>query len=126
MEKLNLSLCEYSDKISLDAEGNLDDSKNGEFGYKVFYEVPKSEIDRLEAFKDLDEFKELEEGEDYCGELEFSVDENGEQCGEVLLWFSIEVEDEESTENVDFVNYENDISELVDDFNNRQMKKGDR
>lgn len=124
MEKLNLSLCEYSDKISLDLEGNLDNSKNGEFGYKVFYEVPKSEIDNLGVFKDLGELKELEEGEDYCGEIEFSVDENGEQCGEVLLWCTITSEEE--SQNIEFVNYENDISELVDDFNNRQMEKGDR
>ena len=116
MENISLSLCEFSEKIPLGSEGELDDSKSGEFGYRVFYEVPKSEVERLGVFKDLDEIKELEEGEDYCGEIEFSVDENGEQYGEVLLWCTIASEEE--SENVDFVNYEHDISELVEDFNN--------
>lgn len=125
MKKIDLSLCECSDYITLGPNGDLDDSKHGEFGYRVFYEVPKSEVDRLGVFKDIDELKnELKEGEDYCGEIEFSVDKNGEQYGEVLLWCSIE--DEESIENIEFVYYENDISELVDDFNNKQMEKGDR
>ena len=124
MEKINLSLCELSDWIPVGPNDELDDNFNGEYGYRVFYEVPKSEIDRLGVFKDLDEIQDLEEGEDYCGELEFTVDENGNQDGEILLWCAIV--DECGTSNIEFVDYEHDVDELVNDFNNRQMEKGDR
>lgn len=119
MKKIDLSLCEFSSKIPLGPEGNLDDSKNGEYGYKVFYDVPKSEIDKLGVFKVEDE-----ESEYTGGEIEFTVDENGEQCGEILVWCSRE--DEDSVENIDFVNYYNSILLLVEDFNNRENEKGDR
>lgn len=120
MEKINLELCELNDYLSVDADDRFDDSCDGEFGYRVFYSVPKSEIDRLGVFNDL--IDELEEGETYCGELEFSVDENGEQYGEVLLWFSIE-EPDGGTTNEDFVDYSRyDITPLIDDFNNQKKK----
>lgn len=125
MQKIDLSLCECNDYIPLGANGDFDDSKNGEYGYRVFYNVPKSEVDKLGVFKDMDELKELEEDEDYCGEIEFSVDENGEQYGEVLLWCTITSEEE--CENIDFVDYDEDISQLVDEFNNELEKdKGEK
>lgn len=125
MQKIDLSLCECNDYISLGANGDLDDSKNGEYGYRVFYNVPKSEVDKLGVFKDMEELKDLEENQDYCGEIEFSVDENGEQYGEVLLWCTITSEAE--CENIDFIDYDEDISQLVDDFNNELEKdKGEK
>ena len=118
MEKINLELCELCDYLSVNEDDCFDDSCNGEFGYRVFYSVPKSEIDRLGVFTNL--IEELEEGEQYCGELEFSVDENGEQYGEVLLWFSIE-ECDGGTTNEDFIDYSSyDVTSLVNDFNNQK------
>lgn len=103
----------FSDKISIDADGNFNDAMNGKFGYRVFYAIPKEELLAPNLFISLPESC-------ISGELEFTVNENGEQIGEVLLWATIQDEDDpESYTNEDFVNYEEDISAFVDDFNKR-------
>lgn len=105
---LHLEKCVYAHSIPLDKDGNLNDSENGKYGYRVFYTVPLRElvVNLFAVVKNT-----------IGGELEFSVDGSGKQVGEVLLWTS--VEDGDGISNDEFVPYCEDISDFVNDFNAR-------
>ena len=108
---IDYNKCSFSDCAALNAEGGLDDTQTGEFGYRVFYDVPKDELIKTGLFEVLDENV-------IGGELEFTVDDEGnlQTDEEVLLWTTIETEDG-NLENDDFEDYWEDISPLVSDFN---------
>lgn len=109
MNKLNLKNCTFNDAIALDEEGNLDDNANGKYGFRAFYTVPKKELIASQAFHDLPNNYNN-------GELEFSVDRSGKQFGETLLWMTT-IDNDNMLSNEDFVEYEFDITELVENFN---------
>ena len=118
---LNRHHCAFSEKVSVDAEDRLDDFKNGEYGYRVFYDVSSNDIRNSGGFTE-DQLSD-DEMELCGGQVEFTVDKDGNQVGEVLLWVSLE-DEEHNTENTDFVDISDaDISELVDDFN--RLEKGE-
>ena len=110
--KLNLERCAYSDCVPLDEDGKLDDFKDGEYGYSVFYTIPKDELISSKIFNNIP---------DNCveGELEFSVDSKGNQIGEVLVYTTVMTE-EDLFENDDFEYYNEDISLLVKKFKNHK------
>lgn len=109
MRKISLKKCGCADYITLDRDGNLALYESGEFGYRVFYDVPRTELIKSKAFAKLP---------DNCvgGEIEFTVDAYGNQVddSEVLLFFTLQVED--GFENGDFVVYPFDITKLIKDF----------
>ena len=126
MSRIDASACTLDEAIPLNQEGHLDDSETGNYGYRVFYHVPRMELAKSGEFGNLPEG--CVEGEignlpEDCveGEIEFTVDKDGIQNGEVLLWMTVEDLDGGFT-NEDFVPYDdmNVISALVDDFNNQE------
>jgi hypothetical protein len=111
MEKIYLSDCEFDIAAPIDENDGLDDSLNGEYGYRVFYNVKKDAPWFSNYFDEIP-------AQFVGGQMEFTVDEDGEQIGEVLLWTTAETENN-GYENVDFIDYFGDISELVDNFNEK-------
>mgnify|MGYP006352047873 CR=1 FL=1 len=114
MSRIDANKCTLEEAVPLNQEGHLDDSQIGNYGYRVFYHVPRMELSKSGEFGNLPE-------DCVAGEIEFTVDKDGIQNGEVLLWMTVEDLDGGFT-NEDFVSY-NDmdvISALVDDFNNQE------
>ena len=105
--ELNFSKCTLASSIALDEQDKLDDSQNGQYGYRVFYTVPIEELSKFFNARPVGAVS---------GELEFTVDADGKQYGEVLLWTTIE-DDDGSLTNDDFIPYNEDISEFVKSFN---------
>ena len=114
MSRIDASACTLDEAIPLNQEGHLDDSETGNYGYRVFYHVPRMELSKSGEFGNLPE-------DCVAGEIEFTVDKDGVQAGEILLWMTVEDLDGGFT-NEDFVPYDdmNVISALVDDFNNQE------
>lgn len=107
-QKINLPACKYADSASLDAEGNLSHFADGSHGHRVFYTVPKEELEATGLFSELPE---------NCigGELEFAVNAEGKQEGEVLLWITV-MDNEDDITNTEFEFYDGDVALLADDF----------
>ena len=114
MSRIDASMCTLNEAVPLNEEGHLDDSKTGDYGYRVFYNVPRMELAKSGEFGNLPE-------DCVAGEIEFTVNTDGVQEGEVLLWMTVEDLDGGLT-NEDFVPYDDMdvISALVDDFNNQE------
>ena len=114
MSRIDASMCTLNEAVPLNEEGHLDDSKAGDYGYRVFYNVPRMELAKSGEFGNLPE-------DCVAGEIEFTVNTDGVQEGEVLLWMTVEDYGGGFT-NEDFVSYDDMdvISVLVDDFNNQE------
>lgn len=85
MSKLSTKRCKFSECCPVNENDELDDFSHGEYGYRVFFETPKA---WLRDYFDADYLDEL--GDSLVnGELEFTVDGDGDQVGEVLLWATI-------------------------------------
>lgn len=122
---INLSKCELDEYFNIDSDGRIYDEVNTvyedelyeEGSRRVFYNVPVEEITKSGYFN---EDQMLDDEFIVCGgQIEFTVDKDGKQTGEVLLWLSVEILEDGGIENSDFVNFNEDISILVDDFNDR-------
>lgn len=104
--------------IPVNKDDNFDESKNGEYGYRVFYDVNEDE----EFFRQSGLATDGLDGEFAGGQLEFTVDANCALIGEaeVLLWITCK-DDEGSYTNADFVNYNEDISYVVEDLKKQKV-----
>lgn len=122
MEKITLMESEFDDCIAIDENGCLNDSLDGKYGYRVFYNV-SPEFIKASGYFTEDQML----GDDFVlcgGQVEFTVTAGGEKVGETLLWISVEDFENGGIKNTDFVDIsEVDIIELIDDFNNRQEEK---
>ena len=120
MKELNFDKCQVRSYVTLDSEGRLDDTQTGQFGFRVFYDVPRDEIVRTGLFKSLDD-------DVIGGQLEFTLDGEGNPTGETLLWLTVEnmmkkVGDKSYFENSDFENYDGDITPFITDFFNHLLR----
>lgn len=115
MKALDFNKCSVDNYIPLDKDGCFDDSQTGQYGFRVFYNVPRDEVIKSELFEVLDD-------DLIGGQLEFTVDGNGDLTGEVLLWTTVAdimKKDKKFFENKDFENYDGDITPFVNDFFDR-------